>query len=288
MTREEWIDLTTELELTMPDPDDQQHGELRRQMRERLLAIEEFLFNGGPEPPAEWRPTVPDMTEEEKEAQRAKVLEWFETECEIQRLKGRVVRDPDEAWRRIKEARTLRGEVAGVARAVAAWRERRAAELDQPVRFIMSDLAVVGIAQRKPKNVADLARIRGVDERQAKGRVGEAVLAAVEQGRQNPVGRTSGPKYEVDRRLRPAVSLVAAWLAQLSRDIEIETSLLATRHDIESLLAGDPDSRLRHGWRADLVGEKISRLVAGGAALAFDQRGHLVLEDRVPPAETQQ
>ncbi|NLD77348.1 MAG: hypothetical protein GX643_11850 [Acidimicrobiales bacterium] len=215
-------------------------------------------------------------------------LEWFETECEIQRLKGRVVRDPDEAWRRIKEARTLRGEVAGVARAVAAWRERRAAELDQPVRFIMSDLAVVGIAQRKPKNVADLARIRGVDERQAKGRVGEAVLAAVEQGRQNPVGRTSGPKYEVDRRLRPAVSLVAAWLAQLSRDIEIETSLLATRHDIESLLAGDPDSRLRHGWRADLVGEKISRLVAGGAALAFDQRGHLVLEDRVPPAETQQ
>ena len=82
MTREEWIDLTTELELTMPDPDDQQHGELRRQMRERLLAIEEFLFNGGPEPPAEWRPTVPDMTAEEKEAQRAKVLEWFAGEVE--------------------------------------------------------------------------------------------------------------------------------------------------------------------------------------------------------------
>src|SRR5690606_37170445 len=138
------------------------------------------------------------------------------------------------------EARTLRGEVAGVARAVAAWRERRAAELNQPVRFVMSDLAVVGVAQRRPKNMADLGRIRGVDERQVKGRVGEAILAAVEQGRNAPVGRSSGPAHELDRRLRPAVALVAAWVSQLSRDIEIETSLVATRNDIESLLAGDP------------------------------------------------
>jgi ribonuclease D len=207
-------------------------------------------------------------------------LDWFEEECEILRRKGRVVRPPEEAWRRIKEARTLRGEVAGVARAVAAWRERRAAELDQPVRFVMSDLAVVGIAQRRPKTVADLRRVRGVDERLVKGPVGEAILAAVEEGRSNPVGRSSGPEHELDRRLRPAVALVSAWVSQLSRDMEIETSLLATRHDIESLLAGDPASRLGHGWRADLVGDRIRQLVEGEAALAFDRRGHLVLEDR--------
>jgi ribonuclease D len=213
-------------------------------------------------------------------------LEWFEAECEALRRKGRVVRDPDEAWRRIKEARTLRGEVAGIARAVASWREARAAELDQPVRFIMSDLAVIGIAQRRPKTVADLGRIRGVDERLAKGRLGEAILAAVERGREAPIPRSSAPTHEVDRRLRPAVALVAAWVSQLSRDIEIETSLVATRNDIESLLAGDPESRLRQGWRADLVGERIRQLVEGEAALAFDQRGHLVLEDRHRPPST--
>ncbi len=211
-------------------------------------------------------------------------LAWFEAECENLRQRGRVVRDPDDAWRRIKEARTLRGEVAGVARSVAAWRERRAAELDQPVRFVLSDMAVVGIAQRRPKSVADLARIRGVDERQVKGRVGEGILAAVEQGRSSPVTRSNAPAFELDKRLRPAVALVAAWVSQLSRDIEIETSLVATRHDIESLLAGDPDSRLSHGWRAELVGERIRELVGGEAALAFDGRGHLVLEERTPPS----
>jgi ribonuclease D len=210
-------------------------------------------------------------------------LSWARDEIENLRARGRVVRDPDEAWLRIKEARSLRGETAAVARAVAAWRERRAAELDQPVRFVLSDLAVVGVAQRRPKNAADLARIRGVDERHARGKVGESLLEAVAVGRDQPVPKSGGPSHELDRKLRPAVALVAAWVAQLSRDLEIETSLVATRADIEALLAKDPDARLTRGWRAELVGERIRRLVEGEAALAFDGKGNLLLEDRGTP-----
>ncbi len=207
-------------------------------------------------------------------------LSWAQDEFENLRRKGKVVRDPDDAWLRIKEARSLRGETAAVARALAAWRERRAAELDQPVRFVLSDLAIVGIAQRRPKSAGDLGRIRGVDERHARGKVGDAIIEAVELGRQQEAPRLSGPSHELDRKLRPAVALVAAWVAQLSRDLEIETSLVATRNDIESLLAGDPEARLTKGWRAVMVGERIRRLVEGEAALAFDGKGNLLLEDR--------
>ncbi|MCB1259660.1 MAG: hypothetical protein KDB33_04605, partial [Acidimicrobiales bacterium] len=78
---------------------------------------------------------------------------------------------------------------------------------------------------------------------------------------------------------------VSAWVSQLARDLDLDTALLATRHDIEDLLVEAPDARLRSGWRADLVGEPIRRLVGGDAALAFDGQGGLVLEDRVgrPP-----
>ena len=210
-------------------------------------------------------------------------LSWAIEECEVMRARGRVVRDPEDAWLRIKEARTLRGEVAAVARSVAAWRERRAAELDQPARFVVSDLAVVGIAQRRPKTLDDLRKVRGVDERHARGKIGEAILAAVDTARGASAPRPAGPSHEVDRRLRPAVALVAAWVSQLSRELEIETSLVATRSDIESLLARDPDARLARGWRAELVGERIRRLVDGEAALAFDGKGNLVLEDRTAP-----
>lgn len=207
-------------------------------------------------------------------------LAWARDECEAMRIRGRVQRAPEDAWLRIKEARSLRGEVAAVARAVAAWREQRAAELDQPVRFVLSDLAVVGIAQRRPKSLDDLRKVRGVDDRHARGKVGEAILAAVDAARGSSVPRATGPTYDLDRRLRPAVALVAAWVNQLAHELEIETSLVATRSDIESLLSGDPSARLIHGWRSEVVGEPIRRLVDGEAALAFDGRGGLVLEER--------
>jgi ribonuclease D len=82
--------------------------------------------------------------------------------------------------------------------------------------------------------------------------------------------------------LRPAVPLVSAWVSQLSRDLELETSLLATRSDLEDLLRGTPGARLTEGWRAELVGEPIRRLVDGEATLAFDRSHGLVLEDRHP------
>ena len=60
--------------------------------------------------------------------------------------------------------------------------------------------------------------------------------------------------------------------------------MLATRSDIEGLLAGDPDARLLRGWRAELVGDPVRQLVDGEASLAFDGKGNLLLEPRRPPA----
>ena len=47
-----------------------------------------------------------------------------------------------------------------------------------------------------------------------------------------------------------------------------------------------PGARLADGWRAELVGEPVRRLVQGDAALAFDGKGGLVLEDRVGHSPT--
>ena len=90
-------------------------------------------------------------------------LSWALDECEIQRVRLRGQRNPDEAWRRIKEARQLRGSARTVARSLAAWRERRAASLDIPVRYVLSDIALTGIAQRPPRDRRDLEKVRGFD-----------------------------------------------------------------------------------------------------------------------------
>jgi ribonuclease D len=74
--------------------------------------------------------------------------------------------------------------------------------------------------------------------------------------------------------------LVSAWLSQLGRDLAIAPATLATRADIEAFLRGDDDARLATGWRGDLVGELIRRLVDGEVALAFAGDGRLALEAR--------
>ncbi len=208
-------------------------------------------------------------------------LEWAEDEFEVLRTQQRGRRDPDEVWRRIKAVRQLKGGSLGAARALAAWRERQAAQHDQPVRFILSDLALVGIAQRRPKTLDQIRSIRGVDDRLARGDLGETILGLVEEGAAMPPPRATGtPRREPRPDLRPAVTLVAAWVAQLARELRLDPALLAARADIEALVRGDDDARLSHGWRADIAGEPIRALMSGGAALAFDGNGGLVLEER--------
>jgi len=207
-------------------------------------------------------------------------LQWAVDECELHRQRSRGQRDPDEAWRRIKEARQLRGKARGVARAVAAWRERRAATLDIPVRYVLSDIAVVGIAQRPPRNRQDLDRIRGIDKG-LRTDVAADLLDAVAAGVDGPVPQVDdAPVGGVDRDLRPAVALISAWVSQLARDLQLDTTLLATRNDLEALLRGDASARLAEGWRAEIVGEPIRRLLAGEAAVAFAGGGELVIEER--------
>jgi ribonuclease D len=95
--------------------------------------------------------------------------------------------------------------------------------------------------------------------------------------------RSTGPRRptaERQRDLRPLATLISAWVSQRARELQIDTTLLATRADIEAALRGDDDARLAHGWRAELVGELLGRLMSGEASLAFDGEGGLLLEAR--------
>jgi ribonuclease D len=207
-------------------------------------------------------------------------LQWALDECEVHRTRAVLPTPPERAWWRIKEARSLRGRAAAVAQSLAAWRERRAAEVDRPVRFLLADLALVAMAQRPPSSEADLRRVRGLDEGKRKGGTAKELLEVVATGVEMPLEQVEVPPSEaVDRSRRAAASLVSAWAAQRARDLEIDPAILATRADIESLLMGD-GGRLASGWRHDVVGEPIRALAAGEASLAVDPSGRLILETR--------
>lgn len=205
--------------------------------------------------------------------------EWAKQACEELRNRPNGPPDPIVAWLRIKELRALHGRSRGVAQSLAEWRERKAMAADIPPRRVLSDMALLAISQKVPETEAELMQARGAEIRQINGSMARELLDAVRQGvtRDQPIPVNDSD--DVERDLRPAVTLISAWVSELARQHHIDVALLATRSDITALLRDHPEARLAQGWRAHIVGDDIKRIVSGHAGLSFDSRGGLRLLD---------
>jgi ribonuclease D len=202
---------------------------------------------------------------------------WAAEACEELRTRPNGPQDPADAWLRIKEVRTLKPASRGVAQSVAEWRERKAMQHDMPPRRVLSDIALLGVAHAMPHTVGDLSSIRGLESRHTGGQVGQEIVDAVAAGRDKEVKLPHTEHDDVDKEFRPAMSLIAAWIGELAREHHVDATLLGTRQDIMDLLRKSKASRLSTGWRAEIVGRDIDRILSGEAGLSFDGRGRLRL-----------
>src|SRR5580704_5536410 len=207
-------------------------------------------------------------------------LEWALDEC-AQVLGDRTPpRVPEEAWWKLGDIRSMSRKSRAVAQEVAAWRERTAAETNRPRRMVLSDLGLLALSQRPPRNADELRGTRGVDGRHlAQGRAAE-IMRAIARGLDLPPDQIRMPTEGRDAPAPPAaVAVCSGVVRQIADDLDFDQGLLATRADIAQLLCREP-SRLDTGWRRSIVGDPLRRLIAGEVAAAFDRRGHLVMEER--------
>jgi len=169
-----------------------------------------------------------------------------------------------------------------VARELAAWRERTAADDDRPVGSVLPDPALGEIAKRRPSSVDALRQIRGVHPSVVRRR-GEAILAAVERGVEAPpIPRDArrGFSEPVDA---PMIALAEALLRARSQEAGLAYELIASRAELDLIIAaarrGDPEPGVRtlSGWRRELVGADLRDLLAGRRALAVGPDGRLEL-----------
>ena len=206
---------------------------------------------------------------------------WVEAECSILLEKEKRRRIPEEAWRKIKEGKNLRGNAQNNIRALAAWRETKAAKLNIPVRYVFPDIALVAIAQQEPKNLNSLESIRGVETRHLKNSFPKEIFAELKSAKDlEPLPQKVKQGKDKSKDLRAGVTLVSAWVAQAARQLDLDPAILGTRSDVEALVRGDSDARMSKGWRNEIVGESVKELLKGEAALAFDGDAGLVLESR--------
>jgi ribonuclease D len=199
-------------------------------------------------------------------------LEWVFEECRpLERASDQ--RDPEEVWRRLPRVNQLGGQARAVAREVAAWRERVAQQEDKPPSTIVSDQALVAIARGAPRSVDKLGDVRGLYPKAIR-RWGDEIIAAVRRGEESePPAKEGGGGFSVAADA-PVIALCEALVRARALEAGLAYELIASRADLTRVVVAarqgrpEPEVRTLQGWRRELVGDELDRLLSGQLSLA--------------------
>jgi ribonuclease D len=181
---------------------------------------------------------------------------WFEEEMAQLDAVGSFAIDPDESWRRLKGIAELDAGRQSLARALAAWRERRAISSDRPRNWILPDAALRDIVLHVPRSAADLALTAELPEG-IRNNSGSEILAVVDAAQLPrslpPLPRRARPEAAETELLRKLSQLTQ----QTGRELGIAPEILATRRDMQRLVNGARDGGPLSGWRRAIIGERL-------------------------------
>jgi len=150
-------------------------------------------------------PRLRDMLQERLQA--AGRWSWAEEEFELlKEVRWTPAGPPEEAYLRLKGARTLRGHQLAVLRELYAWREQAASQLDRAPFRVLQNESMLTIAKAMPADQAALRELKTLSPDQLRRRGGE-LLEAVARGVQ--AAADSLPVFERGKRPPPDLAFDA-------------------------------------------------------------------------------
>jgi ribonuclease D len=203
--------------------------------------------------------------------------EWVYEECAELGDIERYRRDERRAYLRITGAMRMSRRELGILNELVKLRDAVARERDLPVRYVLPDDVVAGLATIKPVKADDFGQLRRFDAGM-KRQLGPAILEAVARGQALPEDELPQRPTRSAAPARDAlVSLLGAAIAEIARASELPPSLLVPRAALERLAREIPADRASfervlalQPWRLALVADPLWRLLNGEATLTIE------------------
>jgi ribonuclease D len=181
---------------------------------------------------------------------------WFDEESAALRDIALYRVEPAEAWRRLKGLERFNDAAFATARALAAWRERRAIARDLPRGWVLPDAAIHQLAQTRPRTREQLSRADAVPPGTA-ARAADELLAAIAAAADGAaprdtaeIGRPGAEELRLEKALQKELAVIAG-------ELGIQPEILATRRELAALSRGARELPLLAGWRRDVVGKRL-------------------------------
>ncbi len=182
------------------------------------------------------------------------------------------------AYKRVKRVSSCTRKQLAIARELASWREGLASKRDIPRKWVMSDDVLLALVKRAPRDPVSFRSIRGTD--QLSERDVDGALLAIKNGLRCPPDNYP-PAFHVRRgasaELESVTDLMYALIRIVSERSGVATAMIASRDDLVSYVEHPEKSRLREGWRFELVGSLLDDLLAGNMGLTVKDRAVQIL-----------
>jgi len=202
-------------------------------------------------------------------------MEWVIEEMAPQMEEKLYTFEPEMAWERLK-IRNPRKPYLAVLKAAAAWREREAISKNVPRRRVLKDDALYDLAQQKPKDLAALAKLRGIPRGFEKSRSAKALIESLNAALDNADDYAPYiPKAKhMPPNLGPTIEMLKTLLRLKTEYVDIAPRMVANNADIEQLAAFGPKANIAalKGWRKKIFGEDALQLLDGKIALRLEGR----------------
>ena len=201
--------------------------------------------------------------------------DWVEDELQVLRSIDTYVVKPENAWERFKSKLSRPRDLAAL-KMIAAWRERRAQDTDQPRSRILKDDALIEVAMQRPVTPEAFDKLRAVQRGYGRSSAAQELIAIIKEVEALP--KTDLPpapeRYRGPSPKGAVGDLVRVLLKAVSEEHGVAARILATSDDIDALvLDDDADVPALHGWRRKLFGEKALALKHGKIGLAATRKG---------------
>ena len=195
---------------------------------------------------------------------------WLDEEMAILNSPDTYRLEPETAWRRLK-TRSASPRYLALLRALAAWREAEAQRRDVPRNRVLRDEQMFDIAAHHPATAEELSHTRGFSRDAARGRIGQAILAALDEGMAVPEADCPVPPPQRDQ---PAglgpVDLLKVLLKLQCERHDVAQKLVASVADLERIAADDEaEVPALTGWRHEIFGKEALALKQGRLALGM-------------------
>ena len=201
--------------------------------------------------------------------------DWVEDELQVLRSIDTYVVKPENAWERFKTKLSRPRDIAAL-KEIAAWRERRAQDTDQPRSRVLKDDAVIELAMQRPQAPEAFDKLRAVQRGYGRSAAAQEIIGIIKQVEALPKSELpSAPERHRGPSPKGAVGdLVRVLLKAVSEQHGVAARILATSDDIDALvLDDDADVPALQGWRRKLFGEKALALKHGKIGLAATRKG---------------